>query len=467
MKKIYNLLVLCALVSGEFVFGQQTPILQQNYFNNYSLQPAYVGYYKGIDAWSGYRRSMFGFTGNPTSALMNVSYRTSETQSFGVNLQSDQSGLLRNNLFHVSYAYRVKFNNASFLSIGTSLGIAENRFDFTGVRVEDNTDFGVIANNGKTMFNASLGFAYLSKNWEVGLGFLNFTSNKASYESGRTILTYQLRPSYVANAAYKYEINNDFFVKPGVIMRNQKSQEMIFDLFTTVGYKKAVEVTLGYRSTNVLPIIAMFNIYKGVHAYYGYEVSLGNFAQASKGGHEFGVGYRVSLNKSIDNYVSHEKELLEKNDSLKLVVKRLGDTIQVKQNIITTTKKENETLNNENTQLENQNEFYAKEIDSLLNVIKSQNKNLIAPKVDGNKVEVETANGYYVVVESSKNRTALEKDLVKWEKELDQVIIIKGAKHNWYYISMFRGNTKREALKVMKEARKKYPKAWVKIQKLN
>lgn len=466
MKKIFSLFVWSISISFGFVFGQQTPILQQNYFNNYSLQPAYAGFYKGIDAWSGYRRSMLGYTGSPTSAFLNLSYRTSEFQSFGVNLQSDQSGLLKNNLFNASYAYRVKFNESRYLSVGASVGLAENRFDFTGVKLDNYNDFGVLANNGKTIVNISFGLAYLAKNWEVGAGFLNFTSNTVSYKDDKTVLSYKLRPSYILNTAYKYVFTKDIFVKPGVILRGQDKQKPIIDFFAVVGYKKIVEFTVGYRSIKVLPIVAVLNLVKGVHAYYGYEISLGDFNQATKGGYEFGIGYRVSLNKSIDNYVSNEKELVAKNDSLKKVVLRMGDTLKVKQETIKGADKLNKSLIVQNTQLTEQNAGYVKEIDSLVQIIRSNNKLIVAPYIDSNQVEIESASGYYVVLESSKDRIELQKDLIKWHKKFDNVIILKGLKHNWYYVSMYRGETKKEALKVMKKVRKKYPKAWVKIQKI-
>lgn len=443
------------------VFGQQTPVLQQNLFNNYSLQPAYSGYNKGIDAWNGFRKSMFGFATNPTSALLNVSYRTNETSGFGLNLQSDQFGLFRNNNFGLSYAYRLKVSQTARLAFGVTAGIAENRFDFTGVKVEDRNDFGVLPNNGKTMFKADLGVAYINEKFEAGAAILNVLNSKVAYKDVNTTLNYQIHPSYIINAAYLFVLKNpSFSIKPVAIVRGQQGQKAILDLAARLMYKKVAEFGIGYRSNGSLPIFAIANLYKGIHAYYGYEVALGDFAKTTSGGHEFGIGYRVTLHKSIDSYVSHEKELSAKNDSLNRVVKILKDTITIKNSAIKEEVKKKEELK---LQTIEQKEV----IDSLRNVIRGFAVQLVAPKIDENKVEVETARGYYVVVESSKDREALIKDIFKWASVLPSAMILKDYYRNWYYIASNRYETKREALQKMNELRKQYPKTWVKIQKIN
>lgn len=480
MNKIILSTFLGLTLFGNSLFGQQLPITQQNYFNDYSLQPAYTGYKEGLYTWASFRQNMLGYTNAPSSIAFNLSYRNNDKHAFGTSLMSDQIGLIRNNLFNVSYAYRLKVGAKSTLSAGFSAGLAENRLDFASISIEDQSDLGNLSNNGKLMYNFGFGLAYTTPKLTLGVGLPMLYSSNVNYTYNTTTIRYGFQPTYTVNAAYKYAVNTKIELVPTIIVRGQDAQKMLNDYVLTLNYNNKIGVTSGYRSTGVVPVVLNVELLKNLKAYYGQEIAIGTLGNASKGGFEIGLGYKFTLkngreHKALDARTTFERDSLSQllqslNDSLKLKMDALIQMDSVKQN--------NENLNNDVKRLRDElqkAELERQRQNALLNEAKTQTpaepkemlkgNNTKLPqtqKVDENGVSIDNGKGFYVIVQSSVNREALEKDLLEWNEKEKETYIIKPEKSKWYLIAVAHSDDKSESLKQLKEFRKKYPKAWVK-----
>ena len=102
MIRIFLLTFLGLTIFGEVTYAQQLPISQQNYFNNFSLQPAYTGYKEGLNAFASFRTNMLGYSSSPNTVAANFSYRDGDQHGFGASLMTDQAGLIRNNMLNLS-----------------------------------------------------------------------------------------------------------------------------------------------------------------------------------------------------------------------------------------------------------------------------------------------------------------------------------------------------------------------------
>ena len=450
-------------------FGQQLPVLDQNILNRYTLHPGYTGENRGLHTWDGFRNNLVGLSQNPTTLALNINYRDSEKHGFGASLLSDKTGLFSNTFFQVSYAYRIQLANKASLSFGLSAGIAQNRFDFNSVIVEDKSDVGTISNAGKLMFQGGLGVAYSTTRFTVGAGFPSLYSSKALYDIRATQYTYQLDPLFILNSSYVFDVTTckELELIPTVIIRAQRALPTLADLLVTAQYKKLYSISAGYRTNGSFPIIAMANVYKQLKVYAGYDANVGNLAIASKGGFEAGIGYKFTLLSGSEHKLADAK-LKRSQDSLAKVVSLLNDKLsqsekdkQIKtadlSQEVSVLKKENEELRIENDTLNQQ----------LRRIISTGvvPKNNGTTRVDENDVEINIQNGYFIVIESSKNRDELEKDLMEWRTKEGSTFILKGDHGNWYYIAIEHHATKRKAIKRLEEIRLKYPTAWVRIQK--
>ena len=462
------LLLFIQLVVVGVTFSQQLPVLDQNILNRYSLHPGYTGESRGLQTWDGFRNNLVGLSQNPTTIALNINYRDSEKHGFGANLLSDKTGLFSNTFFQLSYAYRIKLANSASLSFGLSAGIAQNRFDFNSVIVEDKSDVGTVSNAGKLMFQGGLGVAYSTTRFTVGAGFPSLYSTKALYDIRATQYAYQLDPLFVLNSSYVFDVTkcNELELIPTVIIRAQRTLPTLTDIVLTARYKKLYSLSAGYRTNGSFPIIAMANVYKQLKVYAGYDVNVGNLAIASKGGFEAGIGYKFTLLSGSEHKLEDAK-LKRSQDSLAKVLSALKDKLSENEKKISEIK----DLSQEVSVLKKENEELRIENDTLSQQLRRIILTGVIPKTDGttrideNDVEVNIQKGYFIVVESSKNRVELEKDLMEWRRKEGSTFILKGDHGNWYYIAIEHHTTKRKALRRMEEVRTKYPNAWVKVQK--
>lgn len=445
--------------------AQQMPVLDQSFYNRYTLQPGYTGENRGLETWDGYRNNLIGLSQNPTTLALNVNYRDTEKHGFGINLLSDKTGLLSNTLLGFSYAYRLKFTNDRFLSIGLSAGLSQNRFDFNSVIVEDVSDIASVSNSGKTMFNSGFGVAYTQNRFTAGIGMPTLYDTRVTYEIRDTKYMYQLKPLVVSNAAYVFDVTKvqDLKVIPTVIVRMQQALPTLADFVVTFQYKKNYNLTAGYRTNGSFPIVAMANVYKKLKVYAGYDANVGNLALASKGGFEAGIGYKFTL-LSGSEHKAEDAKLKASADSLDKVIQRLNTNLTEKNKEIAQANETVNTLKVENSQLITEKDTLIEQLKRaiLKGSGKCKHEDL---QLDENDVEVNTSNGYFVVVQSSKNRVALEKDLAIWQKNEASTFILKSSKSDWYHIAIEKYDTKKESVRALNRLRVKYPTSWIRIQK--
>lgn len=468
MKMKFTVLFLIQMLVVANIYSQQLPVLDQNLLNRYTLHPGYTGEYRGLHTWDGYRNNLVGLSQNPTTLALNLNYRDSEKHGFGASLLSDKTGLFSNTFFQLSYGYRFKLANAASLTFGMSAGVAQNRFDFNSVIVEDKSDVGTVANTGKTMFQVGVGAAYTTDRFTVGVGFPSLYNTKALYDIRTIQYTYQLDPLFVLNSSYIFDVQKckDLEVIPTFILRAQRSLPTLTDIAVAVRYKKLYSLTAGYRTNGSFPIVAMANVYKNWKVYAGYDANIGNLAIAAKGGFEVGFGYKFTLLSGSEHKLEDLK-MKNHGDSLSKVVTVLKDKITENEKKISEIRdlsQEISVLKKENEELRTENDTLSQQLRRIIStgIIPKNNG---TTKIDENDVEVNIQNGYFVVVESSKNRVELEKDLMDWRRKEGSTFILRGDHGSWYYIAVEHHTTKRKAIRRMEEIRKKYPNAWVRIQK--
>ncbi len=487
---IKNLLyIFCAcILTFQISFGQQLPISHQNYLNTYSLQPAFTGHLEGLNTWGSFRKNMLGYTGAPNTVALNVSYRNTDKHGFGGNLNTDQSGLFRNTSLNVSYAYRLKIKTGNYLSAGFSTGFAENRFDLASINVEDKTDIGVLSNNGKLMWNFGFGLAFTNNRFTLGFGLPIIYSTNVKYRYDNTNFNYQLKQQKIINASYAFDINQTGKIQiiPTLIFRNQPNNYWLNDYVATIQYDKRFSLTSGYRSSGVVPVVLAIEIKKNCKVFYGQDIAIGKIGNYTKGGFEIGIGYKFPLKNgrehkladlrrdaqldSLSNRLSVLKDTLkqknyrligyenvnEKNTALIQEIdklkRQLAATENQQQNIVRESSESNTS----------KSEIFKTEDQSNKELVTSKNKQVVQSKsIDNQNVTIDEDAGYFVVVESSINKIALEKDLKKWNEKEESIFIIKSKKSKWYFIAVSKSENLAESIAELKKVREKYKKSWI------
>ena len=455
----------------------------------YSLQPAFTGHAEGLNTWGSFRKSMLGYSGAPNTVALNVSYRNTDKHGLGGNLNTDQSGLFRNTSFNVSYAYRLKIKTGNFLSAGFSTGLAENRFDFAAINVEDKTDIGILSNNGKLMWNLGFGLAFTNKRLTLGFGLPIVYSTNVKYRYENTNFNYQLKQQKIINASYIFDIDQSGKIQliPTLIFRNQPNNYWVNDYVATIQYDKRISLTSGYRNTGVVPVVLSLEIKKNCKVFYGQDIAVSKLSTYTKGGFEIGIAYKFPLRNGREHKLEDQQRDAQL-DSLNKRLSVLKDTLKQKNYRLI----EYENVNEQNTALVQEIDKLKKQLantelqqkqvsdtsytsssNSNTKSIKEENKSKkeiiggenqqkgVTKSVDNENVSIDEDAGYYVVVESSINRTALEKDVKKWNEKEESIFIIKSKKSKWYFIAIAKFDDLDSSISALKEFRKKYRKSWI------
>ena len=174
--------------------------------------------------------------------------------------------------------------------------------------------------------------------------------------------------------------------------------------------------------------------------------------------------------------LKREREAFER-DSLSQALTALNDSLKIKMDALIqmdSVKQNNDELNEDikklrddlkKAALEKQRLEAAKEevTTPVKEVLGGKNSKTSETKtIDEEGVAIDQDSGYYLIVQSSVNREALEKDLTEWNEKEKETFIIKPGKSKWYMISVFKFEDRKESLTALKEFRTKYPRAWVK-----
>ncbi len=488
------LFVFCGLlVSFQIVFGQQLPISHQNYLNTYTLQPAYTGHQEGLNAWGSFRKSNTGYSGAPNTVALNLSYRNTDKHGFGGSFNTDQAGLFRNTSINLSYAYRLKIKETNYLSAGFSGGLNENRFDFASISVEDKTDLGTLSNNGKLMLNFGFGLAFTNKRFTLGVGLPILYSTNVKYRYENTNFNYQLRQQKIVNASYVVDVTKSGKIQiiPTIILRNQPGNYWVNDFVATIQYDKRFSLTSGYRSTGVVPVVLALEIKKNCKVFYGQDLALGKLSNYTKGGFEIGLTYKFPLRNGREHKLEDQRRDAQL-DSLTSRLSLLNDTLKqknyrlieygnvnekntaliqeidkLKKQLAETESKQQKIISEVSTADKTITDGTSNAVKTKKEIIGGKNKQITSSKsIDNQNVSIDEDAGYYIVVESSINRVALEKDLKKWNEKEETIFIIKSkkTKSKWYFIAISKFDDLDSSVEALKEIRKKYKKSWISKQ---
>jgi len=221
--------MVCGILAGK-AHAQLNPFQSMYFQNRYLLNPALAGLDKGLNLNVNYRQQWTEFPGTPKTAAFTADYHASDRVGVGINVQDDQSGLIRSTRAVGSYAYRLPLNDAGdHLSFGVSLGINNSRVDPDKI-VGDMTDQEIAQYNQlKPYVDGDFGVAYTSSRWLISAGVPNLKSTLFKASDSRydaDLMTFS------GIIAYKFGLLNDgnsFTMSPLAGYRMVKGYKDIFD----------------------------------------------------------------------------------------------------------------------------------------------------------------------------------------------------------------------------------------------
>ena len=277
--------------------AQQDPLYSQYAVQPYLINPAYIGDDSLITVFTMYRNQWSGVPGTPQSQMLTIDGELNNKRGYlGAYIWNDQSNIIRKTGGLLTYAYNVELAEGQYLKAGLSVGVMQVGVDFSKVIAEDNTESTLLQNSvSKASPDANFGLRYINKKFEFGLSSNHLMNSKVDFseETNFKAASYQSIKNFFIHTAYAWDANDDFLVKPTLMLRSNQGSPFKVDLHVNTTWKDLVWIGLGYRQSYGVTINAGGNLTDYIALGYDYDIATTGIGKFAGGTHEFFLRFRL------------------------------------------------------------------------------------------------------------------------------------------------------------------------------
>jgi len=210
--------------------AQLNPFTSMYFQNRYLYNPAMAGINSGLNINLDYMQQWSEFPGTPKTKAGTADFQVTDKVGFGVNVSSDEAGLIRTTDFKGSYAYHLPLSDRNEkLSFGVSLGFNDTRVNYAAINGNAADPEVALYNRQKPYVDGSFGIAYNNDHLYVGAAIPDlksafFKTGNQSYSADRLL--------FITVASYKIPLQNEnraFELEPLVGFRKVDGYSDIMD----------------------------------------------------------------------------------------------------------------------------------------------------------------------------------------------------------------------------------------------
>ncbi len=288
MKKRFLQLVI--MICPALAFAQQDPMISQYMFTGTVLNPAYAGSHENMNATALYRYQWAGIStdnntdgNNPRTAVFSMDGKfNSNDLGWGIVLGNDQFGISGKTDVIGNLAYHLGLGKGK-LAVGLRGGLSFYNADLTSVQLYSNGYDPAFASNGENQVlgNIGAGAYYYSKKFYLGLSIPHTFEN--TLVSDQSLLVRH----YYAHTGYVFEVNDNFAIKPSVLMKYVEAAPVEFDLNLNLLISKIFWIGGSYRTGDSFVGIFEYQATKNLRVGYAYDKMFTDMDTYSTGSHEF------------------------------------------------------------------------------------------------------------------------------------------------------------------------------------
>ena len=298
MKKLYILLT-TVLLCQTVLRAQQDPQYTQYMYNMSVVNPAYTTNEPGLLNFGAlYRSQWVGTVGSPETLTFFAHTPLSDKIETGISIISDRigDGAIKENNIYADFAYILKLDDKSNLSLGLKGGVTLFESDFTNFMLPQTQDDAAFNQNiNQTFPNIGMGVFYTRQQFYAGLSIPNLlTSTHLETRDGITTKGSENIHVFLTSG-YVFDINNDLKLKPSILAKAVDGSPLTVDASVNALYLERFEGGLSYRLDD--SVSAMFNIavLPSLRIGYAYDYTLSNLSTYSSGSHEIFVLFDLEL----------------------------------------------------------------------------------------------------------------------------------------------------------------------------
>jgi type IX secretion system PorP/SprF family membrane protein len=273
--------------------AQQELMISQYMFNGLFLNPAYAGSHPYTSATLLHRSQWVGMEGAPRTNLLGVDGPLMNGKmGLGFTLRHDMIGVSRDMEMAANYAYRIRTGPNGRLAFGLKAGVSFYSADLGNLVYWDTQD-ALYRNN---ISNATVGKFGFGIYWNNERSYFGISVPTIFAADGQIRSELPGSPDhyfsqhYYLNAGHVVELNEDFDLKPNVLIKFQSQAPPEADINLNLLFKQRFWLGAGYRTGDGVVGMVEFQINHLLRAGYAYDMNTSQLRHFNGGSHEIMLG---------------------------------------------------------------------------------------------------------------------------------------------------------------------------------
>ncbi len=287
--------------------AQQLPQYTQYMLNEFAINPAAAGKSNYAEVVSNNRYQWVGIVDAPRTYNLAVNGpMKNRNMGLGMQLFTDIVGPTRRVGINLSYAYHIKINDDTRISMGLTAGILQWGIDGHKLLLHDSGDDNLLVQYQTVVVpDFGAGIMLHGKKYYLGVSVPQLYQSKLNLYPGgdsKGKLVSQLN----VNGAYKFDVGDDFKVEPSFLVKYESPAPVKFDGGVRVIYQDQVWLGGTYRHNDAFTALIGFMFKNYLMIGYSYDFSTTRIRKYSSGTHEIVLGLRFSR-KQNKNWTQDDK----------------------------------------------------------------------------------------------------------------------------------------------------------------
>ena len=293
-KKAGFLMLASLIMTGTQALAQLSPLGAMYYQNQYVNNPAYAGLDKGLRLDLGVKIQDSKLPGAPKTQFLTGAYALTDRAGFGLNINAEQIGLIKQIRTVATYAYHLPLNaNDDKISFGLSLGFTDQMIDFNSLNGSANDASIGNFNQRQTYIDGDFGILYRRKGFSLEAALPNISNFFRDKENVSTVANLA---RYYAAASYQFSLPgaSGITLEPKLAYRSVQGFKDIFDFGTNIKFVDQKLSLFGlYHSTQSATVGVGAKVTDNLAMNFMYTSATAVLAGESSGSYE--VNLRLNL----------------------------------------------------------------------------------------------------------------------------------------------------------------------------
>lgn len=285
-------------MAGLSVQAQQAPMYTHYMYNTLVVNPAYAGSRDALTITALHRSQWVDFKGAPiTHTITAHAPLRNENIGLGLSVLNDKIGPSNNTAVFAYYAFIMKLNEESKLSLGLSAGLNIYQARLNSLLLDQQADPSFLTNiKNRITPNFGFGAYYSRERFYAGISVPNLLQNSNAdinqYGGDITIEKEQRHYFFIAGGVIPLSENVQF--KPTTLIKVTFAAPIEADLTASFILMKRLLIGAMYRTGDAWGGLAGFDITEQFHFGYSYDFSVGLRTNVyNKGSHELILRYDI------------------------------------------------------------------------------------------------------------------------------------------------------------------------------